>query len=116
MRTSYGLGLLLLSLVVSALGCGAEKPNLSTGQDPEAKIKANLVKLDPKDRELAEQQKYCAVESENRLGKMGKPIKVEVKGQPVFLCCKSCTDKAQEDPDKTLADVKKLKAKAAAEK
>jgi hypothetical protein len=44
---------------------------------------------------------------------MGVPVKIMLKGQPVFVCCKDCVEKAQEDPDKTLARVEKLRAKSA---
>jgi hypothetical protein len=85
-----------------------------TGQEEdEAAIRANLEKLSPEDRQLAEQQRFCAIQNEERLGEMGAPVKVMVKGQPVFLCCKSCQKKALADPDKTLAKVKELKEKAA---
>jgi hypothetical protein len=84
-------------------------------QEAEAEIKANLAKLSPEDRKLAEAQKYCAVEDDNRLGEMGVPIKLTIKDQPVFLCCKGCKKDAEKDPDKTLAKVKELKAKAKAE-
>ena len=33
----------------------------------------------------------------------------------VFLCCKSCIEKAKKNPDQTLARVKELQAKAKAE-
>jgi len=82
-------------------------------QEEEAEIQANLAKLSPEDRKLAEAQKYCAIEDENRLGAMGPPVKILVKDQPVFLCCKGCTKQAQKDPDKTLAKVAELKTKAA---
>ena len=36
-----------------------------------------------------------------------------LKGQPVFLCCKDCVEKAQGNPDKTLAKIKELKSKNA---
>ena len=81
-------------------------------QDKEATIRANLAKLPEKDRKLAEAQKWCAVEDENRLGSMGTPYKVMVKDQPVFLCCKSCQRRATADPDKTLSKVAELKHKA----
>lgn len=77
----------------------------------EAEIRANLIKLPLEDRLLAEAQRFCAVQDENRLGSMGVPVKVLVKGQPVFLCCKGCRDKALANRDKTLAKVKDLKAK-----
>src|SRR5438105_2693824 len=58
--------------------------------EEEAEVKANLAKLSPEDRKLAEKQRYCAVEGdESRLGAMGPPVKVMVKGKPVFICCKS---------------------------
>ena len=47
---------------------------------------------------------------------MGPPLKVTVKDQPVFLCCKGCQKKALADPDKTLAAVAELKAKAKADR
>ena len=81
----------------------------------EAEVEANLLKLPPEDRKLAEAQRWCVVESENRLGSMGPPFKLEVKGQPVFLCCKGCRKKALADPDRTLARVKELKARAVRE-
>jgi RND family efflux transporter MFP subunit len=85
------------------------------GEPPDAeaaKIKAALAELSAEDRRLAEAQKYCAVWPEKRLGSMGKPAKVMVKGQPVFLCCPGCEDDAKENADRTLATVEKLKAKA----
>jgi Cu(I)/Ag(I) efflux system membrane fusion protein len=91
----------------------ATKPVAQTKRDREAKIKANLQKLDPEDRRLAEAQRFCPIQDEKRLGSMGKPFKVMIKGQPVFLCCSGCEDDALASPDKTLAKVKELKAKAA---
>jgi hypothetical protein len=85
---------------------------LADDKADEAKIKENIAKLPEKDRKLAEEQKYCALEDEHRLGSMGMPIKIEIKGQPVFLCCKGCKDDALANPDKTLAKVKELKEKA----
>lgn len=74
-------------------------------------IKAARGKLSPEDRTLVEAQEYCAVTDDSRLGGMGVPIKVMVKDQPVFLCCKGCQRKALADPDRTLAKVEELKAK-----
>jgi Cu(I)/Ag(I) efflux system membrane fusion protein len=79
----------------------------------EKKIKATLAKLPAEDRALAAVQKFCPIQEEQRLGDtMGVPVKVMLKGQPVFLCCKSCVKQATKDPDGTLAKVKELKAKA----
>jgi hypothetical protein len=78
-----------------------------------AEIRAALAKLSALDRRLAEEQRFCPIHSEGRLGEMGTPFIVEIKGQKVFLCCKGCKDDALKDPDKTLAEVKRLRAKAA---
>lgn len=77
----------------------------------EKKIEAARAKLSAEDRALADEQDYCAVMTKNKLGGMGKPFKVMVKGQPVFLCCESCKSTAEDDPDKTLKTVAELKAK-----
>jgi hypothetical protein len=84
-------------------------------QDKEATIRANLAKLPEKDRKLAEAQKWCAVDTDDRLGAMGAPVKILIRDQPVFLCCKNCIGQARKNPDKTLARVKELQAKAKAE-
>jgi uncharacterized protein (TIGR03000 family) len=83
-----------------------------TQADEKSKIAANLAKLSPEDRKLAEVQKFC-VEEDNPLGGMGVPVKIILKGQPVFLCCEGCVEKVQQEPNKTLAKVKELKAKNA---
>ncbi len=82
--------------------------------DASAKIQAERAKLSPEDQRLVAEQEFCAVNTKGRLGSMGAPVKVSVKGQPVFLCCKSCQKEALADPDKTLARVEELKAKVKA--
>ena len=74
-----------------------------------AEASAVLAKLPAKERAAAEAQKYCAIQSKNLLGSMGTPIKLDLKGKPVYLCCKGCTAKAQADPAATLAKVEELK-------
>src|SRR5262249_3435145 len=78
-----------LLLAVFSLALMLTVAHTALGAD-EAKIKANLAKLSPEDRKAAEAQKWCAIETENELGAMGTPIKVVLKGEPVFLCCKMC--------------------------
>lgn len=97
---------------VSRVQAGDEKA--AGKQDPEVKIKSALAKLSEADRKLAEAQRYCASEPENRLGSMGAPVKIEIQGKPVFLCCAGCKDEALADPKVTLASVEKLKKVAAA--
>jgi uncharacterized protein (TIGR03000 family) len=72
-----------------------------------------LDELDPPDRKLAMEQKFCAIQPENRLGAMGKPVKLIVKGQPVLLCCEACRKQAESAPDQTLARARELRAKNA---
>lgn len=88
---------------------GAVRPSMSEDQDP--KIRAGLAKLDPADRKLAAAQKSCPI-LKGPLGAMGKPVKLTLDGQPVFLCCKGCEADARENVAATLATVQKLKARA----
>jgi Cu(I)/Ag(I) efflux system membrane fusion protein len=88
----------------------------STPPDPadqERTGRAELAKLDPADRLLAEAQKYCAVKQKTLLGSMPGLFKTTIDGQTVFLCCQGCEDKAKADPKKTLAIVEELKRRAA---
>ncbi len=90
-------------------------PSPSPSSEEEKDIRDNLIKLNAADRRLAEAQKYCPLQPDTRLGAMGAPVKVTIKGQTVFLCCKSCRTPALKSEEQTLATVEKLKAKAAAE-
>lgn len=78
------------------------------------KIAAALAALSDDDRLLAQSQEFCAVATNSPLGSMATPIKIDVNGQPVFLCCKGCKTKALRDPEATLAALAKLKAANAA--
>jgi membrane fusion protein, copper/silver efflux system len=82
----------------------------SATSDEDAQIMAQRAKLSPPDRRLVEAQEFCPVLPKNRLGAMGVPFKVMVKGQPVFLCCDGCQERALAHPEKTLAKVAELKA------
>jgi hypothetical protein len=95
--------------ILSLLPAGCQQE--AAHQDSEAQVRAALAKLSPEDRKLAEAQKYCAVEEDNRLGSMGTPVRVVIKGEPVFLCCKGCRKEAEKDPDATLAKVRQLRKK-----
>src|SRR5262245_16327913 len=64
----------------------------SSGDAANAEITEALAKLPAEDRTIAEKQKVCPVSGEP-LGTMGPPLKMEVKGQTVFLCCEGCKDK-----------------------
>jgi uncharacterized protein (TIGR03000 family) len=81
-------------------------------KDDKAKIQVNLARLGDEDRKLALGQKFCAVQQGIRLGSMGTPAKITVKGQPVFLCCGACAKTAESNPDKTLEKVKSILARS----
>jgi hypothetical protein len=106
---------------MALVGCNNSGPPKAKG-NPEAvnqgqteEIKTARATLSQEDRKLVDAQEFCAVQNNNHLGEMGEPVKVMVKDQPVFLCCKSCQKKALADPEKTLAIVEKLKLKVKAE-
>ncbi len=87
----------------------ASNPTSSTASlDPE--IAEALAGLNAVDRPLADSQKYCAVATDNLLGSMGTPVKVQVKGETVFLCCDGCKTRALRNAETTLATVAKLRA------
>ncbi len=69
-------------------------------------IEQALAMLSKADQAAARAQKTCPV-SDGALGAMGKPYKVTVKGQDVFLCCQGCEGAITEDPDKYLAKLAK---------
>jgi hypothetical protein len=114
-------GLFLFALLL-ALGCQRPAQQAQVTSSPAAtpqatetvsdEIQAALAQLSPEDRQLALAQKYCPVMEDSRLGEMGPPIKLEIKGQAVFICCKGCRSKALREADKTLAKVAEFKARA----
>ncbi len=73
--------------------------------EEEAKIRAALAKLPAADRALAEKQRYCPVTDE-RLGSMGVPQKLEVQGTTVFVCCKGCDKEVLAKPALMLSKVR----------
>ena len=75
-----------------------------------AEVAAEMAKLSPEDRKEAEAQKFCVVSSNSLLGSMGAPIKLDIDGQSVFICCGGCKSAAMKNPEVTRATVAKLKA------
>ena len=117
------LGFFLFLGVLSLIGCtkspGTPKPDVpktdtlqTKGADvppeQEPKIQTALAKLSDTDRPLALAQKFCPIQK-TRLGSMGKPDRIEIEGQPVFLCCSGCADDARAEPKKTLDQVASFK-------
>ena len=69
------------------------------------KMKAELAKLSPEDAESAEKQHICPVSGE-MLGTMGAPLKIDVNGQQVWICCEGCKNKLLASPDEYLAKIR----------
>lgn len=84
----------------------ADPATSTDSADMEAKyrIEAALAKLSPEDRESAIAQASCPVSGE-ALGSMGAPLKVDVDGKNVWICCDGCRDKLIADPDKYLSEL-----------
>ncbi len=61
-----------------------------------------LAKLEAADQAGIDRQKVCPVTGEE-LGSMGEPIKLLVAGQPLYVCCRGCVRKVQQNPDVYLA-------------
>ncbi|WP_145272336.1 heavy metal-binding domain-containing protein [Tautonia plasticadhaerens] len=81
----------------SAVALGA-----ATRADPAGGAEAEaLASLPPGDLELARRQGTCPVTG-MPLGSMGRPIRVEVDGRVVFLCCSGCEGKLRRDPARYL--------------
>jgi hypothetical protein len=65
------------------------------------KIEEALGQLSVADRAAAEQQRVCPVAG-MLLGSMGVPVRVDVAGQIVYLCCEGCRGRLLRDPAKYL--------------
>jgi membrane fusion protein, copper/silver efflux system len=79
---------------------------------PDPAAVQNIDQLPEGDRRLARTQRICPV-TEAALGSMGVPVKITLRGQPVFLCCQGCVGAAKRKPDEML---KKLAEAALASK
>lgn len=119
MRTMLGVMCLTLAATIGCSDGSVPSPSPSptpaapasagTESQEDPKIEAALNELSEEDRTLAKAQKFCAVAEKGRLGSMGKPVKIMIEGQPVFLCCDGCEEDALKNPQETLAKVEKLK-------
>jgi hypothetical protein len=122
-------GVLAMVCVLMLAGCGTAPTGTPAGRSPaqggpdsrqvvtgtpnemdahDAEDHSPGTELSAQDQALADLQKLCPVSGEE-LGGMGPPVKLVVKGEPVFICCKGCEKKVNADPDKYLAKVAELK-------
>jgi len=118
-----GLSILFAATIAWTIGCSSKQPDQPTAQpatgeqmdhgaahddamaddaEMRAKIEANLASLSVEDRELALKQKVCPI-SGDALGMMSAPLKLDVEGHTVFICCESCEEPLLSDPDRYLA-------------
>ena len=96
----------------SKSGSGGSTVRPTTPEDTDAKINQALARLSDSDRKIAEKQQFCPIIADSRLGSMGVPIKLVINNQPVFICCEGCKKEAQDNPQETLAKVKKFTEKS----
>ncbi len=114
MRVARLVGFGLLgALAIAVLMAGSSRaqedhPSAST-DETEIEIQTTLAELGKNDRVAAEAQRWCPVMPENRLGAMGKPVKIMLAGKRVFVCCAECAKDARANAKATLARVEKLK-------
>ena len=111
MKTSTNLLLSFVLLATAAiLSAGCSDPGNAPSGDWKKGLDKDVVKalseLSDADRTAALAQKTCPV-TDKPLGSMGKPHKVTVKGQDVFLCCAGCEADIKENPEKYLAKLMK---------
>jgi len=89
-----------LNPAVAAAYFGASRSSGEPARSTSA-AKQEAGKLSAADRELAAKQKVCPVTDEP-LDSMGGPVRVEVNGRVVFICCKGCEAELRKDPQKYL--------------
>jgi hypothetical protein len=76
---------------------------LATGEPDSVAAKAST-----QDAKLVAEQKVCPVSNEP-LGSMGLPVRVDVNGTTVFLCCKGCEAELRENSEKYLSKLSQLR-------
>jgi hypothetical protein len=84
---------------------GASRAEVAASAPAPKREPADLAGLAPVDRDRATEQATCPVTGK-RLGSMGTPVKVVVKGRTIFLCCQGCEGSIRDSPEKYLAKLK----------
>jgi hypothetical protein len=90
---------------------GAQRSEIAKTPSPSKSEPSDLAGLTPADRTQAIAQGTCPITGK-RLGAMGTPPRVVVKGRTVFLCCEGCEGAIQASPDKYIAKLKAADASA----
>jgi hypothetical protein len=73
--------------------------------EKQALIAKNLGMLTAADRQLAIDQANCPVTGDP-LGVMGVPVKLNVDGRSMFICCAACESMVRKDPQGILEKLK----------
>jgi hypothetical protein len=109
----------LICGAIACAGCGTTTPQQPAGQstsapaqqanqihDPEelAAARQELAKLSSEDASSAQRQHLCPV-SDELLGSMGPPKKVNASGAEVWICCEGCREQLVAEPEKYLAKI-----------
>ncbi|HVS36146.1 MAG TPA: efflux RND transporter periplasmic adaptor subunit [Gemmataceae bacterium] len=81
---------------------------VAPADDEDALVTQSLNRLSAEDRRLAQSQRLCPITGK-RLGSMGVPVKVVLKGRTVFLCCSGCPSQARDDEQGTLDKIDRRK-------
>ena len=114
MTSTRLLGALVAMIVSVTLGCG-ENNDAPADAEPESELNGmadneeeelDFEGLSLEDRKLAKAQKVCPV-SDQKLGSMGTPIKIEHDGKVIFFCCQMCKPRFEKDPETYLAKLQK---------
>ncbi|MER3441734.1 MAG: hypothetical protein C4296_10245 [Gemmataceae bacterium] len=79
----------------------------ATQDRTDLEVEKNLSLLPAADRERARKQRFCPI-SGSPLGSMGKPVRIRILDETVYLCCDGCREQALAEPDKTWQQVQKF--------
>lgn len=87
------------ALAASYFGAGSRTASTPVSPTPAAPASAD-------DAKLVKKQKICPVTGEP-LDSMGGPVRVDLDGRPVFVCCKACEKPLRKNPAEYLARLPK---------
>ena len=107
MRKFQWVWLALAAASLSGVACN----KTPMGDQPAAEKKAAdpvavaIAELPESEQEAARKQRICPVGG-GLLGSMGKPFKVKIGDQDVYLCCQGCEEDLRKNPEEFLAKLK----------
>jgi hypothetical protein len=75
-------------------------------------LSASVLAADKKEEKKSDYPLTTCVVSDEKLGSMGKPYIVKIKGREVQLCCDGCEKDLKKNPDKFLKKLDEAEKKA----